>query len=271
MNKSVINSIRPNHSAVHSGERADRVRVSVIIPTFNEEKYLPGLLGALRRQTLTPEEIIIADAGSKDATLDCIHGARVTVVQGGLPARGRNAGALAASGEILLFLDADVLPQRDFIEKIVAEFNRQNLDVATCLIESIERDPINRLLSGGTNVYFRIIQPISPHAPGFCILARKSAHELLGGFDETLFLSEDMDYARRAARRLRFGLIRNTTIPVSMRRVEKEGLVRLGVKYAWCELYGFMDKPVRNPPFRYEFGKFGDRTGGISRKIRFHL
>jgi len=42
-----------------------------------------------------------------------------------------------------------------------------------------------------------------------------------------------------------------------MRRVGKEGLVGLGLKYAWCEIYALMGKPVRNAPFGYEFGTFG--------------
>ncbi len=56
----------------------------------------------------------------------------------------------------------------------------------------------------GTNLYFQIIQPVSPHAPGFCILSKRTAHEKMGGFDESLTLSEDIDYARRAKRHGKF-------------------------------------------------------------------
>ena len=65
--------------------------LSVIIPTFNEEKYLPRLLDSLARQTYTDYETIVADADSTDATraIASQHGCRI--VPGGRPAEGRNA------------------------------------------------------------------------------------------------------------------------------------------------------------------------------------
>jgi hypothetical protein len=119
----------------------------------------------------------------------------------------------------------------------------------------------------GTNLYLQIIHPISPHAPGFCILSKRTAHEKMGGFDEALTLSEDIDYARRAKRHGKFGILSSTRIPVSMRRVGKEGLVGLGLKYAWCEIYALMGKPVRNAPFQYEFGTFS--PSNMSNRLDF--
>ena len=88
-------------------------KVSVIIPTLNESAYLPALLDALRGQTRPPDEVIVADAGSTDGTVELVqaHGARV--VPGGMPAVGRNAGAQVAIGDLFLFFDADVLPPPD--------------------------------------------------------------------------------------------------------------------------------------------------------------
>lgn len=50
-----------------------------------------------------------------------------------------------------------------------------------------------------------------------------------------------------------------------MRRVEKEGLVGLGLKYAWCEMYALAGKPVRVVPFEYEFGAFGPPQASAGR------
>jgi hypothetical protein len=52
-----------------------------------------------------------------------------------------------------------------------------------------------------------------------------------------------------------------------MRRVGKEGLVGLGLKYAWCEIYALMGKPVRNAPFQYEFGTFS--PSNMSNRLDF--
>jgi hypothetical protein len=52
-----------------------------------------------------------------------------------------------------------------------------------------------------------------------------------------------------------------------MRRVGKEGLVGLGLKYAWCEMYALVGKPVRKAPFEYEFGMFSSPT--MSNRLGF--
>jgi len=230
--------------------------ITVIIPTLNEAAYLPGLFNALDAQTRLPDEVIVADAGSTDGTKELAQARGARVVRGGMPAVGRNAGARAARGDFLLFLDADVLPPLDFIECALEEFERKEYDVATCFIATLDENLLDRILATGTNLYFRAIQPVSPHAPGFCILSRHIAHEKIGGFDETLKLSEDIDYARRASRYGKFGILTSTRIPVSMRRVGKEGLIGLGLKYAWCEMYALVGKPIRVLPFEYGFGAF---------------
>lgn len=230
--------------------------LSVIIPTLNEAAHLPGLLAALHGQTHPPTEIIVADAGSTDETVACAEQLGARVVPGGMPGPGRNAGARAATGEIFLFLDADVLPGPEFIARTLAEFEASGWVVATCPTEALSDDLGDQLIMDITNLYLQVILPVSPRAPGFCIFARRAVHETLGGFDETLKMSEDHDYVRRAAHFGRFGLLKSAKIPVSMRRLEKEGLVGLALKYAWCEMHALAGKPIRSMPFEYEFGAF---------------
>src|SRR5687767_6578001 len=102
--------------------------LSIIIPTYNEEEYLPFLLRSIQAQSYKDYEVIIADASSTDKTraIAAEFGARV--VQGGLPGAGRNRGAEAAKGENLLFLDADViLPDPWFLQMTVGEFEKRKL------------------------------------------------------------------------------------------------------------------------------------------------
>jgi glycosyltransferase involved in cell wall biosynthesis len=230
--------------------------VSVIIPTLNEATYLPGLLDALRGQTRPPDEIIVADAGSADGTaqLAAVRGAHV--VRGGMPSVGRNAGARAATGDVFLFFDADVVPPPDFVERALDEFTRGGYAVATCLIETLGGDLADQIIIQATNLYLQVVQPISPRAPGFCILARREVHQAIDGFDESLKMSEDHDYVRRASQYGEFGVLAGVRIPVSLRRLEKEGLTRLAFKYLWCEMYALAGKPVRSTPFEYEFGAY---------------
>lgn len=229
-------------------------RLSLIIPTLNEAALLPGLLDALQSQTRPPDEIIVADAGSTDdtASLAKAHGAQI--VPGGKPGPGRNAGARQAKGDIFLFLDADVLPPSNFIELTLDEFERNHYVVATCLVDALSDDIGDAIIMDATNLYIQTILPISPRAPGFCIFARRSVHEAIGGFDEALKMSEDHDYVRRAAQYGKFGLLTSARIPVSMRRLEKEGLAGLALKYLWCEMCALAGKPIHSMPFDYEFG-----------------
>jgi len=91
--------------------------LSIIIPTLNEEKFLPHLLISLKEQTFKDFEIIVADNNSTDATRSIALKSGAKMVEGGLPARGRNNGAKVARGEWLLFLDADVILPPGFFRK----------------------------------------------------------------------------------------------------------------------------------------------------------
>ncbi len=242
--------------------------VSVIIPTLNEAAYLPQLLEALARQTQPPEEVIVADAGSEDGTPEIARAWGARVVPGGRPAVGRNAGARAARGTWLVFLDADVVPRPDFLEKALREIEARRLDVATCLMEPLSPRPTDRVFHEVANGYLLALQWISPRAPGFCILVRRALHEAIGGFDETLVLAEDHDYVRRAARHGRFGVLTSVRIPVSTRRVEEEGVFPLLLKYLWAEAHVWAGRPIRSLPFDYAFGHHrpSSRPGGYTEK-----
>lgn len=230
------------------------MRVSVVVPTFNEAALLPGLLEALGAQTTPPYEIIVADAGSVDDTRAIASAAGCSVVDGGLPGAGRNAGAMVATGDILLFLDADVRPEPDFLERALWEFERSDCVVATCLITPLEPGKLNAFLAEVANVYLQIMQSISPRAPGSCVLCLRAIHEAIGGFDESLKLAEDHDYVKRAAALGGFSVLTGVAIPTSMRRVKTEGLVALSLKYLWSEIHAILGLPIRKLPFEYEFG-----------------
>ncbi len=230
------------------------LRLSVIIPTLNEIYALPGLLEALSAQTRPPDEIIVADAGSKDGTAELARARGLTVVPGGRPGPGRNAGARAATGDLLLFLDADVLPPPNFIAGMLAGFARSGADVATSLIAPIGGNLTHKIITEVINLYLQAVQSFSPHAPGFCILARRELHESIGGFDETVKLAEDFDYVQRAAQRGVFEVLTHVRIPVSLRRLEEEGLTRLAFKHLWGEMYALAGKPMHWVPYEYELG-----------------
>src|ERR1035438_5499991 len=129
--------------------------LSIIIPTVNEERFLPYLLKSLKEQTFNDFEVIVADSNSTDATRSIALKSGARVVKGGLPARGRNNGAKVARGEWLLFLDDDVILPRDFLERTMAEIQKHDFSVATCLIDPLSDRRIDRFLHGVGNLDFR--------------------------------------------------------------------------------------------------------------------
>lgn len=230
--------------------------LTVVVPALNEAERLPLLFDALERQTRRVDQVVVADAGSTDETRTIAQERGAVVVDGGKPGAGRNAGARVATGDLLLFLDADDELADDFIEAALAEFEARDLSVATSFVEPIERDVRNIFATDVVNLYLDVMQYVAPHAPGFCILVRTRVHRAIGGFDETVVLAEDHDYVQRAAGEGKFRVLRTVMVATSMRRIEKEGLLRLAFKYLYCELYVVTGRPIRVVPFDYAFAAF---------------
>lgn len=239
------------------------MKLSIIIPTKNEEQNLPVLLAALRAQTLfrrLPQEIeiIVADAHSTDATRSLATQAGARVVDGGMPGPGRNRGAEAATGEWLAFFDADVtLPALDYLEKCLAELTERRLDVATCDLKPMEGSLGDRMSHGGYNLFTRLTQSLVAHAGGSCIFAKRELHKKIGGFDETVIFAEDMEYVQRAQKNGgRFRVLNAYPMLVSVRRIAKEGYLLFIWKLVYAECYMRFVGPIRKPLFTYEFGNF---------------
>jgi glycosyltransferase involved in cell wall biosynthesis len=107
-------------------------RFSVIVPTLNEERHVGSLLSDVAAQTRRPDEVLVADAGSTDGTVSVARRFPfVRLLEGEPPvACGRNLGARSATGDVLIFLDADVRPHERFFEGFLRQFERRRLDVA---------------------------------------------------------------------------------------------------------------------------------------------
>lgn len=229
--------------------------MSIIIPTFNEERYLPKLLESIKMQDCRDYEIIVSDAQSKDRTREIakINGCRV--VEGGVPAVERNNGAKVARGKYLLFFDADVILPNDFLPKLMREFKTNKLDVASCRVQPLSERMADKALHGFANFYIHTIQYLKPHAPGFCILIKKSTHNKINGFNTNLKLNEDHDYVKRAKSLGRFKILPQHLF-VSVRRLDKEGRINISLKYFFCELcYLFLSNNFLNL-VKYSFGGY---------------
>lgn len=226
--------------------------LSIIIPTLNEERYLPILLSQIKKQDFKDYEIIVADGGSKDNTVEIAKGFSCKVVQGGKPAKGRNEGAKIARGELLLFMDADNIYLPDgFLKKLISEFERKKLGVASFPIYPAGNF-LDKVCYFFYNLFVFLTQKFSPFATN-SILIRKEVFEKVGGFDETIFIGEDHDLARRAAKISKFGFIKIEPILTSARRFEREGRIKTYLKYLLAGLHILFFGPIRKEIFKYDF------------------
>ncbi|MBN2567341.1 glycosyltransferase [Candidatus Woesearchaeota archaeon] len=241
-------------------------RISIIVPTLDEEEYLPKLLESVRHQTFRDYEIIVADAGSSDQTRAIARAYGAKVVDGGMPGAGRNAGARAARGELLFFFDADVKIPKEFLRKAYDEMQERFLDFATCEFRPLSTHVLDRFICNLFNANIKMMQYSDPHAMGFAIFVTRRLFERVGGFDETIRVSEDHDFARRASVYRPVRVLHSTTLSVSVRRHMKEGRLAYLNKSLRIVLFRFFRGELRDDIIEYEFG-YGKRKP-IDDKLR---
>jgi len=228
--------------------------LSIIIPTLNEEKNLPILLQEIKKQTFNGDlEIVIADAGSQDKTIEIAQKFGCKITKGGLPAQGRNEGAKVARGDVFLFTDADNLffPQ-DFLEQLLKEFQKRNLDVASFPIYA-KGNKLDKLIHWAYNFWTNLTQNFLPHATN-SVLVKREIHQKIGGFNEEIRLAEEHSYVRKAARFGKFGFVKTKPVLTSARRYERDGRFKTYLKYLLAGIYLFFIGDVKTDIFQYRFG-----------------
>lgn len=209
--------------------------LSIVIPCKNEEKFIGFTLQAILEQVgLTSYlPIIIADAGSTDRTLKIIadfsHKLNITVVNGGIPAVGRNLGALHTDSKYILFMDADVMPgENDTISKALNLAEQNDLDLVSTHIHTIDGtfadDFFWRL-----HAFASTTKIVGAFAAGMFILIRRDAFINIGGFNESIALGEDWDLTHQIDPK-KFS-ISDSFINTSNRRFSAQGYLRTFYQY----------------------------------------
>lgn len=228
--------------------------LSIIIPTLNEEEHLEKLLKSIQKQELDNYEVIVADKGSKDKTLEIAKKYKCRIIKGGSPAEGRNQGAKIAKGQLFLFLDADVHFSETVLPKVLKEFKRRKLKIATFfLMPSGKSKKLSKFFfTFFYNVPILLLEKVLPHA-AMGILIERKLFKKLKGFNEEIKLAEDHDLARRAGKLGKYGILKSGKLNVSDRRFKKEGWLKTYSKYLLCEGYMIFIGPVTKDIFKYNF------------------
>ncbi|MDR0911148.1 MAG: glycosyltransferase [Methanobrevibacter sp.] len=231
------------------------MKLSIIIPTYNEEEYLPILLESIKSQEFTDYEIIIADANSTDKTREIAKSYACKIVKGGMPAVGRNNGAAIAKGEILLFLDSDLKLSKNYLNKILKEFEKENVDIGITLMTPLSKKTRDKVLHNIANSFMIAFEKIKPHGAGcYGIIVKKELHNQFKGFNQNLNFGEDTDYIERIGKVHNFKVLKSSKIGVSVRRLEEEGLKKIVRQYSKSTFNDFMGKRTDASEIEYGFG-----------------
>lgn len=223
------------------------MKLSTIIPAFNEEKLLGRCLASVSAAEAAlhvrgwSHELIVCDNHSTDATAAIARaaGARVVFEPVNQIARARNRGAAAATGEWLLFLDADSCVTPPLMEELAAALCRPAVLGGGATVRMENARGVGRWLTALWNGLSRLTR----WAPGGFLFCRTEAFRQLGGFSEELFVSEEIDLSRRLkrlarARGQRCVILHRHPLLTSARKLEL---------YTTGELWAFTRRYLRDP------------------------
>lgn len=209
--------------------------ISFIIPAHDEEKLLGRTLSALQkcgRATGAAYEIIVADDASTDRTphLALQHGARVIAVNRRQIAAARNAGARSSVGEVLIFVDADTVVTLPALRGAMAALGCGAVG-GGCEVR------FDGQLPPYATVMERLLPPVLRAlrmAPGCFIFCTRRAYLAVGGFDESLYVTEEVDFCRRLQRVGRFVMLRQHVITSARKLRARSALdmLRVGLRLA---------------------------------------
>jgi len=227
-------------------QEAPRLKLSVVVPAFNEERLLAGTLASIKAAATVFDgaggwELIVCDNNSTDRTAEIARaaGARVVFEPHNQISRARNTGAAAATGEWLLFVDADSSPSAGLLAEL-----RAAIDSGTCLAggSTIAADSDSFLFRMAIRTW-NVISRICSWGAGSFIYCERKAFSELGGFSVDLYASEELDLfqrlkplARRHGRKIL--ILHGNPMHTSDRKM------RL---YSTRELLGFLGRTLLRP------------------------
>ena len=224
------------------------MRISIIIPAYNEEKLLPRCLNSIFKNDLPHDfEVIVVNNNSTDNTAKVARsfpGVKVINESKKGVTKARQAGFLASSGDILVFFDADNVISKDWfriaIEKFTDDdglvalsgpYHYENIPKPVVFLESVYN---NFIMPVGEKIWQRVFRQGGIMLIGGNFAVRREVLKKVGGFNVDLeFYGEDTNLTRRIAKVGKIKFIKELSVYSSPRRFKGEGGIKLGAKYAF--------------------------------------
>lgn len=198
------------------------VKISVVVPAMNEETRIQACIASVLSQAEASDELIVVANGCSDQTAALAGACACVTIELPEPGvgRARNAGAERASGDVLMFLDADSMLGDGVLEAIRTAV-REGAVAGACDTLPLERTVRARAFWWLYNGLSRRL-----HKTNGCSFYRREVFFKAGGFHESLTQGEDTALHRAARRLGRATHLRGVAIHTSMRRFERRGYFR---------------------------------------------
>lgn len=255
---------------------------SIIIPTLNEQDYIPHILSDLNKQKEKDFEILIVDGTSQDKTKQYVEKFKQT-----LPIRffevkkqnvsfQRNFGAQKAKGNYLFFIDADSGINTSFTKQLKKTILKRKGLVFIPWILPDEKTAQAMLVFNLINFFVELSQNFNkPFSTGGTMIIEINTFHTLGGFDEKLFLAEDHNVIQRAYQwGIRAKFLRNAKVEFCLRRMKREGELTLLYKSLVATFHVLLRGDIKTKIFDYSMG--GEPYKSIkkdlsSNKLQFYI
>ena len=213
---------------------------SIIVPTYNEEKYIEQCLRSILQQNAERSEfeVIVSDGGSSDKTKDIAEqlADRIVVNERKGASVQRNYGVKHARGEILVFIDADTHLDSNFLVAIKEKFFDSNVVAVTGIAYPADGKLPQRFVYRATYILMRVLHSMKLSLfPAMCVAYRKQAFESAGGFREDFTTLEDLDLSRRVSKLGVTKIATNAHAFSSTRRIHKH-LITTVVYHIVCDV-----------------------------------
>ncbi len=220
-----------------------RMDISVIIPTWNEERCIESCLKAIRFQETRAEyEIIVCDAKSDDKTVDIAkkYADKIVAIDIHSPGISRNTGAKQAAGNYLVFVDADTILSKNYLERVMEKFKDPELLGFSAGFIFSRRTEKLIFTEKITNSYLSFRDKVTlTTLVGFNLAVRKKAFNTINGFRDVPL--EDGEFSIRLRKLGKIRYFTDFYVITSSRRLEEMGLLGT-IKY-----YLEMDLARRDP------------------------
>ena len=211
--------------------------ISVVIPTYNEEKNIARCLRALEEQTISRQEfeIIVVDGQSSDRTVEIAQRYADRVIQQVSEGVGgaRNDGVRAARGDVILTTDADCIPHREWIEVVEERFENEDVVAVTGFLDPFDYEDLNRYEAFIYRQLFRISNDMLTvfaitgyyHLCGANSAFHRDTFLEIGGYLDLPY-SDDVEIYKRLKSKGKMVLENRMKVNYSIRRIKRMSLIK---------------------------------------------